>query len=351
MRRRIRSESSVTLHTTAAFAREIGPPSQFGTNTGLPNEDLRTYVYGGTLGFSFLPRTDSFLSYNALPSDAPAGPLRDSNGNQIPTGITGAVAPQQILYRQSTQVNDRWKVRGGGGMIRFGPEVNVDLPGQPGPAPSAGSRPIGLAGITYAPTKSFSIDIDANFMPITYTPTSVRYGVMRAGIGGGLNFYFDPKTNLHLDYSYGHITSRDINGSNIRDDGHFGGLDFNRIVATSEPISLDLGFESVWFGYAGRDRGTYLGFFNPHFYQRYLVAPRIYGKLYGPVGYDLAGGIGVQKSDSGNPVKLGGRVSPTLTFKVNDHFSFGLGYTYYNTAQALGTLRGNAFRVTTDWKF
>ena len=236
-------------------------------------------------------------------------------------------------------------------MIRFGPEVNVALPGQAGPVLSAGSRPIGLAGITYAPTKRFSIDLDTSYMPIAYTPTSVRYGVMRAGIGGGLNFHFDPRTDLHVDYSYGHYTTHLPNGNNFRDDGHFGGVDFNRIVASSEPISLGLGFETVWFGYAGRVRGTYMGFFNPHFYQRYLVTPRIYGKLYGPVGYDLAGGIGVQKSDSGNPVKLGGRVSPTLTFKVNDHFSFGIGYTYYNTAQALGTLRGNAVRLTTDWKF
>ena len=94
-----------------------------------------------------------------------------------------------------------------------------------------------------------------------------------------------------------------------------------------------------------------MGFFNPSFYQRYLLTPRIYGKLSNTVGYDLSGGVGIQKSDKDNPIKMGGRISPALTFRVNDHFSFGMGYTYYNTAQALGTLRGNAFRVTTDWKF
>jgi hypothetical protein len=94
-----------------------------------------------------------------------------------------------------------------------------------------------------------------------------------------------------------------------------------------------------------------MGFFNPALYQRYLLTPRIYGKFSRTVGYDLAGGVGIQQSDKDNPWKLGGRVSPTLTFRINDHFTLGMGYTYYNTAQALGTLRGNAVRVTTDWKF
>ena len=48
-------------------------------------------------------------------------------------------------------------------------------------------------------------------------------------------------------------------------------------------------------------------------------------------------------------LKRGYRVSPALTFRVSRHFSFTLGYTYYTASQALGTLRGNAVRFTTDW--
>ena len=50
-------------------------------------------------------------------------------------------------------------------------------------------------------------------------------------------------------------------------------------------------------------------------------------------------------------LKRGYRVSPALTFRVSRHFSFTIGYTYYNASQALGTLRGNAVRFITDWKF
>jgi len=345
MRRRIREESAVTLRTTASFAREIGPPSRFDPTRALPHEDLRTFVYGGTLGFGFLPRTDSYFSITALPSSSPLGPTGT-------TGISGAVAPQQFLYRQSTRIGESWSFRAGAGLVRFGPGEIVRLPGVPNDfAYSATTSPLGLVGTTYRPNKRFSLDIGVDHVPITYTPTSVKYGVMRSRFSGGLHFFFDPRTDLAIGYDFAHYRSSAIAGPEYRDNAHFGEVDFNRVVATSDNISFDLGLESVWYGFGGRDREVFMGFFNPRLYQRYLLTPRIYGKLYGPVGYDLSGGVGTQKSDRDNPWKLGGRVSPGLTFKVSDHVSFGLGYTYYSTSQAFGTLRGNAFRLTTDWKF
>ncbi len=345
MRQRIRDESAVTLQTVASYAREIGPPSRFDPTSALPHEDLRTFAYGGTLGFSFLPRTDSYFSVTALPSSSPMGPTGT-------TGITGAVAPQQFLYRQRTRIGESWSFRGGAGLVRFGPGEIVRLPGSPNDfAASATTSPLGLVGTTYQPNQHFSLDIGVDYMPINYTPTSVKYGVMRSRFSGGLRFYFDARTDLAIDYDFAHYRSKAISGPEYRDNAHFGEIDFNRVVATSDSMSFDLGIESVWYGFGGRDRGVYMGFFNPRLYQRYLLTPRIYGRLYGPVSYELRGGIGTQKSDRDNPWKLGGRVSPALSFKVNDHFSFGIGYTYYNTSQAFGTLRGNSVRVTTDWKF
>lgn len=352
MRRRIRDESAVTLRTSASFAREIGPETQAGAATGLPNQDLRSYSYGGTLGFSIFPSTDSYVSITAMPTNAPPGPRRDVNGDQIPTGITGAVAPQQFLYRQNTRIGENWSVRAGAGGVRFGPGIFTRMAGTPsGFGTSATSSPLGLVGLTYKANQHVSFDISVDHMPVTYTPVATKFGVMRSRFGGGLNIAFDPRTELLFSYDFAHFRSAEIDGVDYRDNAHFGEIDFNRVVAKSDPVSFDLGVESVWYGFAGRDRGVFMGFFNPSLYQRYLLTPRIYGKLGGPVGYDISTGIGVQKSDRDNPWKLGGRVSPSLTFRVNDHFTLGLGYTYYNTAQALGTLRGNAFRVTTDWKF
>ncbi len=352
MRRRLRDESDVTLRTSASYAREIGPPTETGTQLGFPNQDLRSFSYGGTLGVAIFPSTDSYFTFTANPTNAPPGPRRDVNGNQVPTGITGAVAPQQFLYWQRTRIGENWAVRAGAGGVRFGPGVLTRIAGtESGFGTSATSSALGLAGVTYRPNRHFSFDIDASHMPITYTPTATKFGVMRSRFGGGLNFAFDPRTELLFSYDFAHYRSAEIDGVDYRDNAHFGEIDFNRVVAKSDPISFDLGVESVWYGFAGRDRGVFMGFFNPGLYQRYLLTPRIYGKLAGPVGYDLSGGIGTQKSDRDNPWKLGGRVSPGFTFRFSDHFTLGLGYTYYNTAQALGTLRGNAFRVTTDWKF
>jgi long-subunit fatty acid transport protein len=44
-------------------------------------------------------------------------------------------------------------------------------------------------------------------------------------------------------------------------------------------------------------------------------------------------------------------LSPTLTYKVNERLTLGLGYTHYNSAQTLGALRGDAVRLTTEWSF
>jgi tetratricopeptide (TPR) repeat protein len=82
-----------------------------------------------------------------------------------------------------------------------------------------------------------------------------------------------------------------------------------------------------------------------------LEVARIYGKLFGPVDYDLNGGLGVQQTQQGTDLKRGLRISPAVTFRVNRHFSFTVGYTHYNASQALGTLRGNSVRFSTDWKF
>jgi tetratricopeptide (TPR) repeat protein len=353
MRRRMRDESAVTLSTRTAFAREIGPETQIGAQTGFPNQDLRSFSYGATLGFSFLPNTDSYVAYSANPTEAPPGPRRDSSGNQIPTGITGTVVPHLFLYRQRTRISDQWTFRAGVGAVRFGPGTLTRIAGVPGSfGLSAKSAPVGEVGLTYRPNKHLTWDIvDIGHTPITHTPTATKYGVMRSRFGTGLTIDFDDRTELTLSYDYAHYRSATISGTDYRDNSHFGEIDFNRVIATSQPISLDLGAEFVRYGFAGRDRGVFMGFYNPEIYQRYLLTTRIYGKLSGPVGYELAGGFGIRQSDRNGPYKAGGRISPSFTFRVNDHFSFGIGYTHYNDAQVLGTLRGNAFRLTTDWKF
>jgi tetratricopeptide (TPR) repeat protein len=345
MQQRIREESVVTFRTSASYARELGTSEEFGTH-----EDLRTFSYGATLGFSALPRTDSYLSLSYLPSNSPLG------------GILGAVGPAQFLYRQTTRFSSRFTLRAGAGLVRFGPGTEVVEPATPNPVRYhlAKQSPIGLAGVTIAPNKKFSIDLSAGRSAINYTPTSVRLGVIQERLGGGLNFYFTSRTDLKLDYFYGRYSTRPsdifdtVTGQTVAQDvvernwGHGGSIDFNQVVYTSGRFSFDTGYEGRAFGFRG---DSWLGFFNPSFYQRHLGVGRIYGNLAGPVDYDISGGAGVQQTRQGTDLKRGYRVSPALTFRVSRHFSFTIGYTHYNASQALGTLRGNGVRFITDWKF
>lgn len=363
LRNRVLSETRVTLTTTAAYTREIGPPSQANGRTGLANEDLRMYTYGTTVGWNLFPSTNSYFSFASDPADSPPGPLRDSFGNQVPTGITGATAPYDFLYRQSTRFGRRLTIRGGAGFTRFGPGEMVPVPGQPGLIQGVAERPVGLAGISIGLTHGITFDLDATKSAITCTPVSTRLGVIQDRLQGRLNFLFNPHTGLYVAYWYERYNSEDyshdvvVNGvpqSSVfadRDRGRGGSITFNREVVHSSQFSLDLGYEGLIYGFAGQEQNVFMGFFNPSFYQRHEFVPRIYGPLWGPFGYDLSGGIGVQQTGRGAALKNAWIVSPGISVRVNRHLTLIFGYTHYNTAQILGPLRGNQVSFGTKWEY
>ena len=366
MRKRLREESAVTLHLSVSFAREIGAPTEALTTPNslrqdLPNEDLRMYAYNSMIEFSRLRRTDSYLTFTSLPSDSPPGPLRDSQGQQIPTGITGAVGPAMLLYRQTTHVSSRVDVRAGAGLVKFGSGDLVELPGQPSPVRSAEERPLGLAGLTFAPIKKFSLDLNAARSPVGYTPVSVKFGVVEDRLEGGLNFFPIPRTELHLAYYYSHYSTKQFDqcfatdgvtaeGKACHDQAHGGSAVFTWNLVRSKGFSFDVGYNGLAYGFAGQRRKVFLGFFNPSFYQLHLLAPRFYGKLGSRWGYDISGGAGLQQTLQGRALTLAWSASPSLTLKASQRLTLGIGYTHYNTAQALGSVRGNAVRLTSDWR-
>jgi len=363
LRSRLLAEARVTLTTTAAYAREIGPPSASNGRSGLPNEDLRMYTYGTTIAMDVFPATTSHISFTSVPSESPPGPLRDSNGNQIPTGITGAAAPYNFLYWQSTRFGRWLTVRGGAGLTRFGPGEPVSIPGQPDLVKGAAERPVGLAGVSFRLTRNLSLDLDATKSAITYTPLATHLGVIEDRLQARINFFFSPRTELHLAYWYGQYRSEDyshtVNLSGVpqgvvladRDQGCGGSVVFTGHLFKSSGLSLDLGYEGLIEGFAGQGQNVFMGFFDPSSYQRHELVPRIYGSLFGPLGYDLSGGIGVQQMGREGALTNAWQVSPTLSVRVSRHLGLTFGYTHYNTAQILGPLRGNEVRFGTRWQY
>ena len=156
-----------TLHTTASFAREIGHPGPADL-AALSSEDLRTFSYGTTLEMAAIGRSDSFFSLKYLPLSSPSG------------GIRGAAAPAEFTYRQATRVFSFLTVRGGAGLVRFGPGAPENIPGQPAPVSTATIRPVGFAGISLAPRSDFSLDLVWSRSAIDSTPLSVRLGVVES---------------------------------------------------------------------------------------------------------------------------------------------------------------------------
>lgn len=339
-------DSRPTLRTSVAFAREVasGNPANA--------EDLSTSGEESTWGFFKLPQSDSFFSLSYLPSRSASG------------GTTESVEPAQIFYRQTYYLAPQLTARGGIGLMRFGSGDLAGIPTQEEPISSAGIRPVGFAGLSYALKKKRTVDFTFARAAITYTPASVHLGVMEDRLSLGWNYRFDAKTNLRFEpfvnedstLSYNHVIG--LAGSSAaqfnkadRNRGAGASIILGRSLIRSSGISVDVGYDGLAYGFAGGGLKPYLGFFNPGFYQRHYLTTHLVGKICGPLGYDFSTGAGVQQVERGTAIKPALLFSPALTLKASPRLLLTLGYTRYDSSQALGTLRGDAVRLSTDLKF
>jgi tetratricopeptide (TPR) repeat protein len=339
----LRSESRPTLHTSASWAREIGSGSSSST------EDLSAFGYENTWGFFALPRSESFLSLAYLPSQSPSG------------GIQGAVGPSQLVYRQTTYLTPQLTLRGGVGLARFGPGALAGIPTQEQPIASAGMRPLGFAGVSYALKKKLTVDFTAARNAVTYTPTAVRLGVMENRLSAGLDYHFNAITDLRIEpfftdastvsyhHEYYYVGTPRVEVDHNRYKG--ASLTFDRRVFHKSSLAVDLGYAGLEYSLYGGRQNPYIGIFNPGFYQRHYLTTHVVGKLRGPFRFDFSGGAGMQQVEHGAPRKLALLLSPALTLKASPRLSLSLGYTRYDNSQSLGTLRGNAVRLSSDWRF
>jgi hypothetical protein len=187
---------------------------------------------------------------------------------------------------------------------------------------------LGLAGVSYSPVRELRLDFDLRRSAIDYTPRSARFGVMRNRAAFGMNFFFDPRTRLSVDYGYENYNG--LGPGTLQ--AHTGDIRFMRNLYESDQAAAE-------------------------FHAR--LAPRL--------DFDIAGGIGVRQRPTTDsfgrevkPIRRGGSVKPSFTIRVSKRLAVTLRYTFYTTAQLLDTfaapgardeLQGNIFSITTDWKF
>ena len=363
MQQKLSQESVITIHTTSTYAREVGPLTDYFSPQGVfifrvPNEDLNTYSNAATVSFPLFPRSQSSISFASMPSNSPRG------------GLQGAVAPSEFQYRQSTDVTSFLTLRGGIGFERLGPGQGVTLPGQnpglPGrliSVPVTSITPIAYGGFTVRPSAQLSLDFAISRDGVAYTPLSVRFGVIQVRKLAGLNYTPDRRDQFHLTYYHDTFNSdlfdalSQFNGGaatlspNGLDKATGGTLDYERSLIQSEAFSLDMGYSGLAFGYTGPDRGVYMGFFNPAFYQRHFATAGGKGHIWGPLSYSFDAGYGLQQLGHQQPFIAAYQVNPNLNILVNPRLSITLGYVHYNFGQSLGQLTGNAFQISTDSKF
>jgi tetratricopeptide (TPR) repeat protein len=381
---------------------------------GLPNEDIRFQTYGATLGVPLFPKVDSYFSFTSFPTQSPTPSIR---GAVAPWAFVS-----RHVWRPSHYLTIRGGAgmsRFGPPEVERSPRTTGDLSNlrdRYGPVifnvfgitdqqlTTFTSKPVGMAGVTITPHKKFSIDLDWFHSPaVAYpTPFAMRYRLTQTRFNAGLNFLFTPRTQMHLDFFYTRLYSDDdvqsyrLNNAQlsvislaescasatpfeisqspttrtclggqlvgevgaVHDWGHGGALTFDHTFLQSERFSLDGGYRNSIYGFAGRKREVFQGFFNPPHYQNHQLTGRIYGKLFGPVGYDFFGALGVQQTNTITDLgpetgafKRSGTIRPSFSFKVSPHLTLGIAYTHYNSAQVLGPLRGNSVSLTTDWRF
>jgi tetratricopeptide (TPR) repeat protein len=351
LERTLRQEQAVTFHASVSYARETSAGNGSPDLIGFSGQDLRGFGYESAFGFSVLPRTRSSVSFDALPATSPGA-------------IGGAVAPSQFIYRQTTPIFSSLILRGGVGLMRFGPGGLQNIPAQSQPVFVATYRPLGFVNASYAPKTNLNLDLTLARDAVPYTPLSVRMGVMESRLEGGLKFSFAPRTELRLDLflaRYSSVPFQQLELSNgtlspaqnapLREPARGGSMTLLRNILRFERASLDLGYEGRMYGFVGPQQKLYMGFFNPTFYQVHQLTARLYGTLRGPLGYDFSGGLGVQQVETHQPLTRALNSSPALSYRVNRHLSLKLGYTHYNYAQSLGVIRGNGVTLSTDSRF
>jgi tetratricopeptide (TPR) repeat protein len=344
----LRQEQEATFHTSASYAREISVGNGSPDLIGFAGQDLRRFGYESMFDFSAFPRTRSSISFDAMPATSPGA-------------IGGAVVPSQFTYRQTTPIYPNLILRGGVGLIRFGPGAPQNIPGQSQPVSTATGRPLGFVSASYTLKTNLSLDLAVARAAVPYTPLSVRMGVMESRLEGGLKFSFAPHTELRIDLflaRYSSIrfqqqelmngTPRLLESAAVREPARGGSVTLLRNILRLEHSSLDMGYEGRMYGFAGSPQKLYMGFFNPTFYQVHQLTARLYGVLWGPLGYDFSGGLGVQQVETHQPLTRALNLNPALSLRVNDRLSLKLGYAHYNYAQTLGVIRGNGVTLSAD---
>jgi hypothetical protein len=180
-------------------------------------------------------------------------------------------------------------------------------------------------------------------------------------ISASADYDFTKRVRLSLEYYHSNYSSGDYDHTTLNaagqtvvqrtsdhDQVHGGLIVFRTNVFRASHFSFDAGYRGNIYGHPGES--VFLGFYNPSFYQSHLFTTDSFGKLFGPLGYDMYAAIGGQQA-VGEGFTRGTKLRPSFSLRINRTLTLHAGYSYYNTAEALSNLSGHSMYFTTDWTF
>ncbi|MGH9407532.1 MAG: tetratricopeptide repeat protein [Terriglobia bacterium] len=342
----LRSDRPVTVHTSSTYAREIGLLNNNGFGAPITIEDLNSYSSAVRVGFIALPRTNSYVSLAITPSNSPLGGMQP-------------VSPAELMYGQATRLSRLLTLRGGFGLARLGTGAALAFTAPVGLLNTPSIVPAAYLGASILPARGLSLNFLISRAPITYTPASVLFGAAEMHTEAGVAYDLGSRTHVAASYYYNRDSSAIYHAAfqfpHFQQHGHDHGVGgravFDRNLIHAERFSLDAGYSWLGFGYAGAQYGTWMGFFNPEFYQQHFFTARVEGPIWGPFRYSFEADVGAQQAESNQPFTLGSQFHPQLSVRLNHRVTVTLEYVHYDFSQAIGSVRGNAAEIETDWRF
>ncbi len=190
------------------------------------------------------------------------------------------------------------------------------------------------------PNDKIRFNLERNYDFFVVSPRTVGLGLTRSM--NQFRLQWEPKIRYHLEAMISYAT--------LSDENRFWEFVFTprRIMARTEHINLDLGVGAWLFGYR-YDHNN--GYYDPQFYQRYMVTSYGYWKFSYNDGLSFVFTAGMQKDNNADRFRFSGTAELEGTFGIYRDLMLKLRGGFFEIQLESGAHRAYAFRIWLTTRF
>jgi tetratricopeptide (TPR) repeat protein len=195
-------------------------------------------------------------------------------------------------------------------------------------------------GGDFWPSDGIRFNLERSYGFFVVSPRAVGLGLTRSM--NQLRLQWEPGIRYHIETTFSYAALSDTN--------RFWEFVFTprRIVARTENINLDLGVGAWLFGYR-YDLNT--GYYDPRFYQRYMITNYGYWKFSYNDGLSFVFTVGVQKDNNADRFRFSGTAEVEGTFGIYRDLMLKLNGGFFEIQLESGAHRAYAFKVWLTTRF